>query len=160
MGNSQEIYDGFIWKEFIVGDLFDIKSGSSKTSPEPGDYVIVTGKTIDNGVNGSYPTYNQENIFTIASVGSNCGTSFWHPYKFHLGANVLGLTPKFKANKWNAQFICTCIDKLKVKYAYGKTASVGRIKTEKIWIPTKDGEVDYDFMERYIKSLNFSEVLG
>lgn len=82
--------------------------------------------------------------------------TFYHDYDCIPSSRVIGMKLKDRdMNKWMGIFLCTCIEKLKPKYSYGKSLSPTRLKTEKIWLPTKNGEPDYDFMEKYIKSLTY-----
>lgn len=140
------------WKSFNLTDLFE--SNVSKKLLGEEDCWEVTGQTTNNGRRKKVSNYNQENIFTIASVGAYCGTCFWHPYKFWLGNNTQGYKPKFEATDNIGLFIATVITKsLRPKFSYGKTASIERVMKESIFLPEKDGEVDWAYMETFINSL-------
>lgn len=140
------------WKKFKFSYLFE--TNLSKKPLGNCDCWEVTGQTTNNGRKCKSNKYNQENIFTIASVGAYCGTAFWHPYKFWLGNNVQGYKPKFKVTDNIGIFITTVITKtFQPKYSYGKTASIERIKQESIFLPEKDGQPDWDYMEKFMENL-------
>ena len=97
---------------------------------------------------------------TIAETGEP-GVCFYHDYNFCAGGNTNVLKLKVgELNKYLGLFLSVCLEKLKSKYSYGKTLGTNRLAKEKIWLPVDiDGNPDYDFMENYIKSLAFSEIL-
>lgn len=80
---------------------------------------------------------------------------------FSASAHVEKLIPKFEMNKYSGVFIANIIRVLtNGMYNYGHKFNQKRIKDTIINLPiTLDGTPDYDFMERYIKSLPFSKVL-
>lgn len=166
---SQEIYDNFVWKEFIVGDLFDIQTGKNIPNDKitNGAIPVVKATTFNNGVDGlSDYIENQpifENKITVASHGAP-GYSYYHDYIFMTSNNVLILSPVgFELNKYIGVFICTCIEKLKTKYSYGKVLGKERLQNEKIWLPVDENNLpNYQFMEDYIKSLvqiNYNDLI-
>ena len=123
---SKEKINTSSWKSFKITDLFDLNV--SKKELDSGDYPEVSGQSTNNGIKCQTIKYNQENIFTVASVGAYCGTAFWHPYKFWLGQNVNGYKPKFEVTNNIGAFISTVMTKtFRPKYSYGKTASIERI---------------------------------
>lgn len=151
------------WSEFVVEDLFIVEKGKQLTKETiiSGDIPYITCANTNNGV-GNYVSNEMklyQNALTIAESGEP-GVCFYHDYIFCAGGNTNVLKLKNKElNKYLGVFLATVFEKLKPKYSYGKTLGQTRLKTEKIWLPVKNGEVDYDFMERYIRSLNFSEIL-
>ena len=54
-------------------------------------------------------------------------------------------------------FIISILNFNQYKYAYGRQLRISRLLDEKIKLPVdKDGKPDWQFMERYIKSLPYS----
>jgi hypothetical protein len=45
------------------------------------------------------------------------------------------------------------------KYSYGRQVRIHRLDNEKIFIPSKNGKPDFEFMENYIKSLPYSQLI-
>ena len=151
------------WSEFIVEDLFVVEKGNSlsKENQILGNIPFITATTFNNGI-GNHISNDIKKFNNAISVASNGepGVSFYHSYEFSASGDVAVLKLKNRElNKYIGIFICTVIEKLKSKYGYGKKLGKERLQNEKIWLPTKNGEPDYEFMERYIKSLNFSEIL-
>lgn len=66
------------------------------------------------------------------------------------------LYPKFKFNLQIGLFICNIIKKEQFKYSYGRAVYSSEIARMIIKLPsTAVGLPDWDFMEQYIKSLNY-----
>ncbi len=149
------------WKEFIVGDLFLVEKGKTLTKENQisGNLPFITATTFNNGVgnNISNEIKTWVNAITVASNGEP-GISFYHPYEFSASGDVCVLSNN-NLNKHTGVFLCTCIERLKANYSYGKKLGKERLSNEKIWLPVKNSEPDYEFMERYINTLNFSEIL-
>ena len=57
-------------------------------------------------------------------------------------------------------FISTVLDLDRPKYSFGRSWTGDRLKNTVIKLPIKaNGDVDWDYMEKYIKSLPFSNYL-
>ncbi len=64
------------------------------------------------------------------------------------------IKPKFTPSVELLNFFATIIYKtIKPKYAYEFKATWNRVSEEKIYLPTKDGEIDYEFMEKFITAV-------
>jgi hypothetical protein len=158
--------DSVKWKEFVVGDLFEVERGNKVLNKDDyilGDIPFITTTTKNNGINGyisNEEVKTHENKITVALDGEP-GISFYHSYKFKVShiMGVLGLKENILTPNIGI-FLCSCLEKLRPKYSYGKKLGVERFKKEKIWLPTDEyGSPDYEFMEKYIRSLAFSEIL-
>ena len=154
------------WKEFIINNIFNISSsnGPIKQTKVSGNIPYITGSTFNNGIDdyitndSNYKEFN--NTITIAKDGTCNGEAFYHPYKFIINSHALILDTKNKTNKYQKLFLITSLNKLSKKYSYGMALSQTRLKAETIWLPvTDEGQPDYQFMEDYIKSISFSEIL-
>ncbi|OPA71115.1 hypothetical protein BB381_07770 [Campylobacter pinnipediorum subsp. caledonicus] len=151
------------WKEFYIKDLFDI-TGSKTTSMIEleeygiGKYPYVTTQASNNGIEGFYDFSTEDgNVLSIDSAV--LGYCSYQPFDFSASDHVEKLIPKFKMNKYIAMFLVTILNLEQYRYNYGRKASQTRIKKMKIKLPAKNGEVDFEFMENYIKSLNYSQTL-
>lgn len=149
------------WKEFKIGDLFEVKK--------------VLGKPIENYKNGRIPyisTSSQNNGLinfidceekilsakNAISIDPIKGTSFFHIYNFlgrgFSGASINNLYNE-KLDKNNGLFASKCIEKTSFfKASYGNLFNGNRLINAKILLPVlENGEPDFDFMENYIHEL-------
>lgn len=68
------------------------------------------------------------------------------------------LVPKFKLTPYIAVFIATVIKNESIKYAFNNKWTKELMEQSEIVLPAKpDGTPDFEFMERYIKSLPYSK---
>lgn len=154
------------WAEFQIGSLFTVKQGKGKIdrdslSNEHTGFKIATVSTTDNGIVWSYDEQNAKKRFgNTITVGRQTGVAFYQPDEYFETDNILILTNN-KINRWSGLFVVGSYNNSTAsKFCYGRVASIGKIKVEYISLPiTADGKPDYDFMERYMKSLPFSKVL-
>lgn len=162
---KKEIIDRTDWKEYKINDLFYVKgTGSiSKTDIEEkygnGEYPYITRTEKNNGISGffDYKT-SSKNILTIETTLS--GLCFYHDYEFSTGDHIMVLIPKkFELNKYIALFIKTIWRKNAYKYGYGRPAISKNIKNTYLELPTKDGQPDWGYMESYIKSLPYGDLI-
>lgn len=150
------------WQEFKLIDLFNIEgSKTTKASTleeiESGKYPYITTKSTNNGIEGYFNTWTEKgNVLTIDSA---CvGTCYYQEENFTASDHVEKLIPKFKMNKYNALFLATVINQSNFKYSYGRGRCKSRLKAETIKLPVNElNEPDYEFMEKYIKSLPYSK---
>lgn len=152
------------WKWFRYDQLFDIKG--TKTTPifelgqaGKGDYPYVTTQATNNGVKDFYDFYTEEGgCFTIDSAV--IGYCSWHEEDFSASDHVEKLIPKFKCNSYIAVFLTTLMNMEQYRYNYGLKCSQARLRNMKIKLPVDDrGNPDWQFMEDYVKSLQFSTYL-
>ena len=67
---------------------------------------------------------------------------------------------KYYENKYVNIFLVSILKELSRKYDYGRQVRLKRFEEEIISLPiTKVGELNFQFMERYIKSLSYSSDL-
>lgn len=154
--------DTSTWKEFVIGDYFDIllSSGDLKNDEwEAGNIPLVSSGSSNNGIVG-YIDKNGDGKSQIFKA--NCITvdmfcnAYYQSEDFfavsHGRVNIL--VPKFKCNLQIGLFICSIIKKEQFKYSYGRAVYSSEISRMVIKLPsTNDGSPDWNFMEQYIKSL-------
>ena len=160
------------WAEFRVGDLFNIKTGKAynKNKINVADKGLrhISRATSNHGIDcyinldsiDGIVTY-EGNCVTVSSIPYTDGTcAFYQDKIFCCGVGVNIITHELMTPELG-QFLCTCINHAVVgKYGMARSLSINMLKDEIINLPiTQDGTPDYDFMERYIKSLPFSKVL-
>ncbi|MFA7051174.1 MAG: N-6 DNA methylase [Bacilli bacterium] len=148
------------WKEFKLKDIFDIKGSTTTSIIELeeygiGDYPYVTTKATNNGVDGFFNYYTEEgNVLTIDSAV--LGYSSYQSLPFSASDHVEKLIPKFSMNKFIGLFLVTVINLEQYRFNYGRKCSQTRLKKLSIKLPTKNQKPDFDYMERFIKSIPFS----
>jgi restriction endonuclease S subunit len=167
------------WKEFRIGDLFDIqlsKGDIKEGDCNSGNIPLISSGTLYNGIveyidkkgDGKAQLFPQNTI----TVDMFC-QAFYQPKNFysvsHGRVNILSCNyPIF--NKYHGLFICTAINKEKYRFSYNKAVYSGVISDLIIKLPAKSVtneteksvtnetgksvyEPDWQFMEDYIKSL-------
>ncbi len=148
------------WQSFKLTNLFEIK-GSKTTSllqlqeHGKGEFPYVTTQATNNGIAGFYDFNTEDgNVLTVDSAV--VGYCSYQELAFSASDHVEKLIPKFKMNKFTAMFFVTILNLEKYRYNYGRKCSQNRMKTTNIKLPEKDGKPDFEFMENYIKSLQYS----
>lgn len=150
------------WAEFKVGDLLTLKVAKSndKGNLEVGTVPFVGRSNNNNGLQGFYdaPNVTHGKCITLGMVGTF--RAFWQENDFAASQNILTLRAPW-LNRHTALFICNIIEMaIKGRYSYGNSIKAGTFGDTILNLPVDDnGQPDYDFMERYIKSLPFSKVL-
>ena len=156
--------DASCWHSFMLNDkLFKI-TGSKTTSVieleeyGKGQFPYITTQATNNGTGGFYDYYTEEgNVLTVDSAV--VGYCSYQPLNFSASDHVEKLIPNFPMNKYVAMFLVTIFRLEQYRYNYGRKCSQSRMKERSIKLPTKDGEPDWQFMEDYIKSLNYSKYI-
>jgi hypothetical protein len=133
-----------------------------------GDYPFITAKKSDNGV-GTYTSLNpthEGNVISIVKDGDGgvC-YAFYQEEEFSTNGHVCVAIPKFPLNKYIASFISTIILQERFKYSRGRAFGKKKIEETYISLPSKiDSEgiynPDWEYIENYIKSLEYSSSLN
>ncbi len=151
------------WKLFQFTKIFNITG--SKTTPVleleeygRGNYPYVTTQATNNGVEGFYNFYTEDGgVLTVDSAV--LGYCSYQSYNFSASDHVEKLIPKFTMNKYIAMFLVAIINQEQYRYNYGRKCSQDRMGKGNIKLPSKNGSPDWEFMENYIKSLQYSSNL-
>ena len=153
--------DGDSWRWFKLEDIFEIKKGKrlTKANMTNGDVPFIGSIDSNNGYReyiGQKPIHSG-NTITVNYNGS-VAEAFYQPKPFWASDDVNVLYPKFKMNQYSALFIVSLIKLEKYRFNYGRKWHMERMKESKIKLPVlNNNEPDYNFMERYIKTLPFSK---
>lgn len=171
-GQTELGIDG--WKEFTVGDLFDVINGRGITQEEieqnPGDFVAVQSGEDGNGCIGKISkeyckevgyAYVEEACLTVARSGSAGYISYQqHGCVVGDSAKILILKERMYASNHVYLFMKTILMANKYKYTYGRKVTEEKYLKEKIMLPvTETGEPDWNFMEQYVLNLPFGDKL-
>jgi len=155
--------DASTWKEFCLEELFEV-SGTKTTKPDAlneystGEYPYITTKSTDNAVSGYYDFYTENgNVLTIDSAVT--GFCSYQAKNFSASDHVEKLTPKFVLNRHIALFLTTIVNQERYKYSYGRKCNQKKIRNTIIKLPaTSKNKPDWDFMERYIRTLRHKPI--
>ena len=154
-------FKNFDWQEFNVTDIFTVKNThnilSSEIVENSGEIPYLCASAENNGVS-SYISFNAD----LLEEG-NCifigGKTFVVSYQkddfFSNDSHNLALYLKdADVTKANQLYLASCVTKsLSHKYSWGNSISNAKIKNDKIMLPVKDGNPDYDSMETFISAV-------
>ena len=154
------------WKEFIVGDLFDIHPTAAYKMTnahlmDEGNNPVVVNSSYNNGIGGytSQETTEKGNIVTFSDT-TTADAVFYQANNFVGYPHVQGMYPKGKyADKWHENqllFFVTAFKKAAqlygFDYAYKFTREIAA--QMKVLLPVDTtGAPDWDYMERYMKEV-------
>lgn len=148
------------WEEFKIGQLFNLINGIKYPSydREFGTLPLVSTTAYNNGISDYIDDRDEKynNILTVAYSGS-VGATFYQNKDVFVGETVFALIPKFNMNKYIAMFLCTILNYHNYKYTYGRKIIGTRYVDDIIKLPTLNGQPDWQYMENYIKSLQFAD---
>ena len=148
------------WKEFIVGDIFEISRPSARlaTEFEEGDTPFVASGNENNGVekfiNAKDITLDKKGCISVSPVDGSC---FFQPVDFvgrgGAGSSII-LLRNDKLKSYSALYICSVLRRVCSKYNYSSMGSASSIKNEKLLLPaTPSGEPDWHYMEMYMRGV-------
>lgn len=148
------------WYGFEIQKLFDIKKGKrlTKANMADGNTPFVGAIDSNNGVREliGQNAIHKGNTITVNYNGS-VAEAFYQSREFWASDDVNVLYPKFKMNKYIALFIVVLIKQEKYRFNYGRKWHLSRMNKQIIKLPiTRKKTPDWEFMEKYIKSLPYS----
>lgn len=162
------------WKKFRIGDLFNIHIGKRCYGEEiydnPGDFVVVQAGENNFGCFGKidkqYCIYKKYTLLdkpclTLARTGSSGYVSYQkYGCVVGKGASILELKEVNKNSDGVMLFLQTILNMSKFKYSYGRGIVHYKYVLEHIKLPQDaGGHPDWQFMEAYIKSLKYGDML-
>ena len=155
------------WGEYTLGDLFEVESYTKRFDAnkvvikEKGQYPYIVRTSANNGQKG-FIDANEEylNDGNTIAFGQDTATMFYQEKPYFTGDKIKVLKPKIaKFNKNNAQFFLVAMRKPFELFSWGTSSyNVEIIKSQKIVLPTKDGDIDFDFMESFVAELEAQRV--
>ncbi len=155
--NSLDISD---WKQFKISDLFKCSTTPTVIETQPGTVPYVTRTSTNNGVDSFVSEISKKlNKGNCITIGAEGRVAFYQSDQFISGVKIYTLR-NTNLNKYNALFISTILNKEIYRYCYGRARILDKIKEEFIKLPTdSQGNPDWQFMENYIKSLPYSDLI-
>lgn len=157
------------WGEYVLEDLFQIvgtKSLDSNAIDFTKTGINFVGRTCENnGVQGKIQRRNFEpnKPFTItATVIGNYKYVKYQTEPYYCSQNINKLTPKSIFKRWNekiAYYLMVSIQKFVSLYDGQQGGyKLEDIRKHKIILPTKNGKIDFDFMESLIAELESERI--
>ncbi len=151
------------WKEYDLMELFDIKKGERLTKydriSEDDNLPLITASSENNGIVDfiSYFEFkDSKKVFQNKITIDMFFNVFYQPFRYFSDDNVHTLIPKFDSNSYVSLFLTTLFKNYQNKYSYGRQVRLHRLEKEKIYLPTHNGQIDFQLMEEYIKTLPYS----
>ncbi|EHD3049107.1 methyltransferase [Campylobacter upsaliensis] len=154
------------WGEFRLGDVFECSGTFSLVKSDldeaygggGGNVPFISRTTFNNGCDG-YVEVEAKFITkgNCISIGGEGIYAFYQKEDFATGTNICTLRNE-KLNQYVALFVCAVLNHEVYRYSYGRARNLGRVENEIIKLPINHkGELDFDFMENYIKSLSYGD---
>ncbi len=152
------------WGEFFLNQIFtEIQRGRrlKKDDHKRGRMPYISSSAMNNGIDGLVNNKERVRIFknclTIANSGS-VGATFYQPFSFVASDHVTKLEND-SFNEFIYLFISSITKRLSEKYSFNREINDARIQKEKILLPiNKKRQPDYDYMENYIKKLEYEKL--
>ena len=153
-----------IFNKIRIGDLFEIKPTKAyKLTNEDlfeknGLYPVVTNSSVNNGITGytNLSPTEKGNMITYSDTTTSDGI-FYQPTDYVGYSHIQGLYPLVHKEKWkykSLMYIVTCFRKsASGRFDYGNKFNRNIAKEMSIQLPTKDGKIDFEFMELLISAV-------
>ncbi len=145
-------------------EVFDKYNDVSKIKTKEFDLPLVNAKNGDNGV----MYYGRSSDFESATMtidivndgAVSTGDVYSQPQETGVLYNAYLIKPKFVATTELLHFFTACIFKsIKLKFGYENKAGWDKVKNEKIFLPIRNKNIDYNFMESLIAKLEAEHVM-
>ncbi|NCD11833.1 MAG: type II restriction endonuclease subunit M [Epsilonproteobacteria bacterium] len=145
-----------------MSDLFEVNSYKKRFDANKvevlnnGQFPYVVRMSSNNGQKGYII---EDELFlndgNTISFGQDTATMFYQEKPYFTGDKIKILKPKYvRFNKKNAQFFILTMSKAFSSFSWGASSfNVKIIESQKIQLPTKNGKIDFDFMENFIAEL-------
>ena len=158
------------WKEFRVGDLFDVETSPSfdmvninilNKMNDDYKYEFIIRSKENNGVKG-YVEYlgiepNEKNKITISQVGTIVAQ--YRTNDYYTSQNVFNLSSKFDLTENKALFFVNSLNCMLRKYfGYSDYPTLKSLKNEILLLPAINDKPDFDYMEEYIEEIKLKYI--
>lgn len=156
--------NGGEWKEFKIGELFDIVKGKrlTKENIKPGNINFLGAISSNNGIRERIETTTvwKPNCISVNYNGS-VGCSFYQEEPFYASddVNICYSKENWILNRKRALFFCAVFKNFSQKFSYTQKWNKERMEKSRVLLPTTpDGTPDFSYMERYIGELEQARV--
>lgn len=146
------------WKDFSIGELFDVVKGTRLTRAHmvEGSIRYIGASAFNNGITAKIANdehLHPGNTITVSYNGS-VGEAFYQDEEFWASDDVNVLYPKFSLNRNIALFMIPIIKKVGEQYIFIDKWKKEDMERDNLKLPVKsDGSPDYEYMEAYIGKL-------
>lgn len=146
------------WREFLIGDLFDVVKGTrlTKSNMRPGTIRYIGASQFDNGVTAMISNdeaVHPGNLITVCYDGP-VGTTFYQPEKFWATDAVNVLYPRFDLNEMIGLFLAPVIQEAGSAFDYGQKWGAELMRSTSICLPViSGGTPDWDYMEQAMQNI-------
>lgn len=142
---------------------FDKINDVSKVKTKEFDLPLVNAKNGDNGImyyGRSKDFDSAEMTLDVVNDGAvSTGNVYAQPQRTGVLYNAYLIKPKFNVTEKLLHFFASTIQKsIKLKFGYENKASWNKVKFEIIQLPTKNGVIDFEFMESFIAELEAQRI--
>ena len=147
------------WREFRLGDLFDIQRTNSFNTDAlvPGnEYDYVTRTSVNQGVLQETGFINFENVNPAGtwSLGLLQMDFFYRRKPWYAGQFVRKIIPKIKLSEKSVLFFTALLNKLKKRLLSVLVRDVDNMfLTSVVSLPVKNNNIDFTFIEKFIAEL-------
>ena len=162
--NKEFEQNGGEWKEFKIGELFDVVKGKrlTKENIKPGNINFLGAISSNNGIRERIETTTvwKPNCISVNYNGS-VGCSFYQEEPFYASddVNVCYSKENWILNRKRALFFCAIFKNFSQKFSYTQKWNKERMENSGILLPaTPDGTPDFSYMEQYIGELEQARV--
>lgn len=162
-------FDVSEWAYFPLsgkGGVFEIEpckcSNAGQLLEDGNDIDYIGAKKDDNGVmrrvkfNERLASKGNCIIFICDGQGSVGYTNYIE--NDFIGSTTLSVGRNSRLNRFNALFLVAVLDRERYRYSFGRKYKANLSKA-KVLLPSKNNMPDWDYMERYIKSLPYGDRL-
>ena len=148
------------FREFNVIDIFEIENTKNILSRDiienSGDTPYLCASTENNAIS-SYISYNEKYLDkgNCVFIGGKTFVVTYQEKDFYSNdSHNLALYFKNNITKLNQLFLVTCINKsLGHKYSWGNSISKAKIQSDKVSLPIKENQPNYELMETLISAI-------
>ncbi|WP_438478514.1 restriction endonuclease subunit S [Streptococcus pluranimalium] len=160
--NALRAYDSMEWREYKLGDLFEIRSYKKRFDAnkviilDKGEHPYIVRKSANNGIRGFIDedtTFLNEG--NTISFGQDTATSFYQEQPYFTGDKIKILKAKFDGfKKENAQFFISAITRSFSKFSWGSSSySIDIISNQTIVLPVLNEKPDMKYIEIITKAI-------
>ncbi len=157
-------FNNIEWEKYSLRRLFDInptkyyRLSNEEILNNGGNVPLVSNQSVNNGVMGfsNLKPLNQGNTLTCSDTTIGAETMFYQDKAFIGYSHVQKLVPKFKEFNKNIAFFIISSCKTATsnkKYDYGHKFNREEMNATTIYLPIKNGEIDYTFINSYILAI-------
>ena len=153
------------WGEYRVDKLFEISRGNISNQKalinDPEGIVFIAQNDSDNGfVNVVKPENHKKFKGNSIIVGRQTGVVYYQEKDFITTDGVLVLIAKNNLikNRNVGMVIASALTKKMFSFSYTNTVSAEKLKSLTIQLPTKNSEIDFEFMESFIAELEAQRI--